>query len=153
MLRTETQYALRVLTELARYEEPCAASDLAQASRVSAPMLAKVLHRLAGLRLVLGRPGPGGGYRLARPAGAISIEEVVLAMEGPDSACKCLFGLPSCSDRSPCPLHEFWGDLRGRIAEVFRAHSIEDLSRRRVAKAGKVRKGRAGEVVGVKRAR
>jgi Rrf2 family transcriptional regulator, iron-sulfur cluster assembly transcription factor len=132
MFRLETQYALRALTEMARGEGPSATAQLARDSRVSAPMLSKVLHQLSRSRLVVGRPGPGGGYRLARPAAEISLGDVVTALEGPAFASSCLFGLPNCSEHAPCPMHGAWAELREKIGEVLDQHSIEDLARGRV---------------------
>jgi Rrf2 family transcriptional regulator, iron-sulfur cluster assembly transcription factor len=131
MFRLETQYALRALTAMAGPEGPPATALLARESRVPAPMLSKVLHRLARHGLVVGRPGPGGGYRLARPAGTISLHDVVTALEGPALASSCAFGLPSCSEQAPCPLHCAWKELREKVEGTLRRHSIEDLAQGR----------------------
>jgi Rrf2 family transcriptional regulator, iron-sulfur cluster assembly transcription factor len=129
MFRTETQQALRALTALAQANTPLVLGNLASRSRVPSPMLAKVLHRLARHGLVKGQPGRGGGYRLARPAGSIRLIEVVTSVEGPSFGMNCLFGLPHCSDDSPCPMHELWGGIRGRILEGLDAQSLADLAR------------------------
>lgn len=92
-------------------------------------MLAKVLHRLSRDGLVKGQPGPGGGYRLARPAGSIRLREIVTLVEGARFGMNCLFGLPNCSDDVPCPLHDLWREIRGRTLAALDNQTIEDLAR------------------------
>jgi len=135
MFRLETQYALRVLSALAQRDGKAATADLAGECQVSAPMLAKVLHRLSRLGLVAGRPGPGGGYQLARPASEVLLQEVVIGLEGPEFGQACLFGLPTCSEQDPCPLHAFWGGLRSQIQGMLQSRSIADLASPRPAEA------------------
>ena len=79
-----TVYASVVLTVLAC--DPAAvlsASELAELAGLEAPTVAKVLKPLAQAGLVDGFRGANGGYRLARDAAAISLVEIVEAMEGP----------------------------------------------------------------------
>lgn len=129
MFRIETQQALRALTVLAQATDSLVLTDLARRCQVPAPMLAKVLHRLARNGVVKGQPGPGGGYRLARRAEEVRIREIVSFIEGPGFGMNCLFGLPHCSDEIPCPLHEFWAETRGRILEVLDKQTLADLAR------------------------
>jgi Rrf2 family transcriptional regulator, iron-sulfur cluster assembly transcription factor len=128
MFRAETRHALRALTTLAQGDGSSLLAALAPATRVPAPMLAKVLHRLSQGGLVQGRPGRGGGYALARPATEIRIRDAVVLFEGPSFASSCLFGLPSCSEANPCPLHPYWGEIRGRMTQLLDDCTIGDLA-------------------------
>jgi len=132
MFRIETQHAFRVLAAIARHEERQVLGVLAEEAQVPGPMLAKVLNRLSRHGIVSGRPGPGGGYGLARPAADTRLLDVVRVTEGPGFGLACLFGLPSCSDESQCPLHEVWGGIRAAMMEVLERHSIRDLSEERI---------------------
>jgi DNA-binding IscR family transcriptional regulator len=53
------------------------------------------------------------------------------ALEGPGFAGGCLFGLPRCSDRRPCPLHHTWADVRGRLRGAFARMTLADLGKSR----------------------
>lgn len=129
MFRTDTRHALRALTALAAGNGPMPISTLSRQILTPAPMLAKVLHRLALLGFVHGRTGRGGGYRLARPARELRLAELVEAFEGPAFARSCLFGLPDCSAAHPCPLHGVWDPIRGRLLEVLESATVADLHR------------------------
>jgi len=132
MFKTETQYALRATAALAAEGAPLSVVQLAERVQAPAPMLAKVFYRLAQQGFVVGRPGPGGGYKLARPAGEIRLSEIVDLTEGPDFARFCLFGLPSCSDDDPCPLHSVWGPVRQHIFDMIERYTVADLAARGV---------------------
>ena len=128
MLRTETKQCLRVLTALAKREQATAVAELADECSIPAAMLAKVLHRLSITGFVRGRPGPGGGYTLARAAAGIRLRDIVLLTEGPEFGRHCLFGLPECSDSDPCPLHSHWSEIRRRLNAIVDDHTIADLA-------------------------
>jgi len=132
MFKTETQYALRATAELAREEDALSIGQLAARSQAPGPMLAKVFYRLAQQGLVVGRPGPGGGYKLSRAADEIKLAEIIQLTEGPDFGHYCLFGLPACSDDEPCPLHEVWGPVRQNIFDMLEKYTVADLASRRI---------------------
>lgn len=128
MFKTEVQQALRALVALARAEGPVTIAVLAAEVEAPAPMLGKVLHRLSRLGLVVGQPGPGGGYRLARPGAEIRLADVIEPLEGPGFARTCVFGLPQCSDEQPCPLHGVWGQVRRGLLWAMEECTVADLA-------------------------
>lgn len=65
------------------------AAALAEFHGVSASYLLKHLQALSGAGIVRTLPGPKGGYRLARPPAKITLLDIVLAVEGPQSAFRC----------------------------------------------------------------
>ena len=78
-------YAVRALVFLAALPggRLLASHDIARPAGIPAGYGLKVLGPLADAGLLRSRKGPGGGYRLARPAGEIALLEVVEAMDGP----------------------------------------------------------------------
>jgi len=65
------------------------AQALAEFHGVSPSYLLKHLQAMAGAGLLESVPGPKGGYRLAKPAEKITLLDIVLAVEGPQSAFRC----------------------------------------------------------------
>jgi Rrf2 family protein len=65
------------------------ASRLAEYHEVAPAYLAKHLQALAQAGIVESVPGRTGGYRLARPAAEISLDDVVRAVEGDARAFRC----------------------------------------------------------------
>lgn len=76
------------------------AAALAEFHGVSTSYLLKHLQALSGAGIVATVPGPKGGYRLARPADAITLLDIVLAVEGPAPAFRCA----EIRQRGPNPL-------------------------------------------------
>lgn len=64
-------------------------SKLAALYALPGPYLAKQMQALTRAGITESLPGPRGGYRLARPAGQISVLEVVLAVDGDEPAFRC----------------------------------------------------------------
>jgi Rrf2 family protein len=77
-----------------------AASALAEFHGVSPSYLLKHLQALSGAGILEALPGPTGGYRLARPAGQITLLDIVLAVEGSGPAFRCA----EIRQRGPNPL-------------------------------------------------
>lgn len=65
------------------------AASLAEFHGVSPSYLLKHLQALSRAGIVHTEPGPKGGYRLAKPPDAVSLLDVVLAVEGPEPAFRC----------------------------------------------------------------
>lgn len=104
-----TQHAIAALSRLAElYGDPgrrVSSIEIAATRNLPKPVVAKILTILAQAGLVAGSPGPGGGYRLAKPPGEISLQDVVELFEREDDS-NCPFGPGWCGNREPCPLHD-----------------------------------------------
>jgi len=83
-LTARVDYALRAVCELAAASgETLTVDQLARAQGIPASYLETILGSLRRSGLVRGRRGPEGGFVLARPAAAISLADVIRALEGP----------------------------------------------------------------------
>jgi Rrf2 family protein len=71
--------------------------EIAGEQGVSVAHLSKVMQRLVKVGLLTSRRGPGGGFVLGRAADKISLLEILEAMDGPMSDCKCCLGARSAS--------------------------------------------------------
>ena len=84
-LTRASSYALQALVHLAREapDTPVASHVVAEARGTPERFLLKVLKPLVDLGVLKSVKGPHGGYRLAKPAKAITLLEVVEAVDGP----------------------------------------------------------------------
>jgi Rrf2 family protein len=85
------EWAVHCCTILATLPEDQAlpAARLAEFHDVPPAYLAKALQATTAAGITESRSGPRGGYRLARPAAEITLLEVVLAVDGDDTAFQC----------------------------------------------------------------
>jgi Rrf2 family protein len=70
------------MSELAAADAPRTVEQLAEAQRLPNKYLESILGELRRTGLLRSQRGPEGGYRLARPAGTISIADVIRALDG-----------------------------------------------------------------------
>jgi Rrf2 family protein len=91
------------------------AAVLAEMYALPKPYLAKSLQAMAGAGLVETVPGPKGGYRLGRPAEAISFLDVVEAVEGKQRSFRCT----EIRRQGPCGSPPKPGDAICQIADVM----------------------------------
>jgi Rrf2 family protein len=81
-LSARVDYALRAMAELAAAGEPRTVEQLSAAQRLPNKYLESILGELRRGGLLRSQRGPDGGYRLAREASAISIADVIRALDG-----------------------------------------------------------------------
>jgi Rrf2 family protein len=67
------------------------------------PTAQKVMGRLAAAGLLESARGTGGGFRLARPSGGISLADIIEAVEGPIAMTNCIEGsVHDCALEGSC---------------------------------------------------
>lgn len=132
---TRGDYASRALLSLALHAEgqgPTSVRDIAERTGLPQPYLEQILLALKGAGLVRSKRGVGGGYVLARPPGAITLGEIVSAVDGPIVAGD--FGRPhengACEHEGQCVLLAVWADVGEHMREHLDSFTLEDMMRR-----------------------
>src|SRR5260370_21887599 len=84
-LTRASSYALHALVYMAtqKHNRPVPSHIVAQARGIPERFLLKVLEPLVSARVLASVKGPNGGYRLSRPPSAVSLLEVIEAVDGP----------------------------------------------------------------------
>lgn len=99
--------------------------------------LEQIFRKLRQAGIVRGKRGPGGGYRLSRLPAAITLLEVVEAVEGPLDR-ESRMPVPADSARAGYRPDFLWRDLSSRFSEVLRVTDLESICRQ-AATGGVVR--------------
>jgi Rrf2 family iron-sulfur cluster assembly transcriptional regulator len=141
-LSTRGRYAVMALVELAARmhdedaagsgDRPVSLAEIAQSQHLSVAYLEQLFGGLRRAGLVVSARGPGGGYRLTRPAAAIMIAEVVTAVDEPIVATRCEEGGPGCLAGQRCRTHDLWAELGAQIALFLGSVSLADVVEGRV---------------------
>lgn len=124
-------YAVVVMTATARASErdrPLSASELAGLTAVPAPTVAKLLGQLARAGLLNSQRGVAGGFSLARPAPAISLADIVEAIDGPIALTHCAQGATDCDLADCCPVRPHWEPVNRAVRAALAAVSLADLA-------------------------
>lgn len=130
MISTKGRYAVRMLIDLCeRGDGACATlRDVAERQQISEKYLQHIAKKLVGANLVVGASGRGGGYRLARPAGQISVLAALEAAEGTLAPVACLErDAPTCPRMAGCKTLPMWKRYYSLMQEFFGPLSIADL--------------------------
>jgi Rrf2 family iron-sulfur cluster assembly transcriptional regulator len=84
-LSTKVRYGLRALTHVA-HRGYASAQVIAEQQAIPSRYLEEIIGELRKAGFVVGKRGPRGGYRLARPAGEIAVSEVISVLSNSGSA-------------------------------------------------------------------
>jgi Rrf2 family protein len=121
-----TEYALRAVVWLASHEDrPLTAQQIADATRVPAGYLAKVLQGLSRAGLLRSQRGLGGGFTLARSPGELSVWEVVQAVDPIRRITECPLDLEM--HEKLCALHHELDQAIAKVEKQFSKTSIASL--------------------------
>jgi FeS assembly SUF system regulator len=124
-----TDYAVVVLARLDAEGGVQTAPCLAQCTSIAEPTVAKVLKVLAHAGLVEGLRGARGGYRLGRPLAAMTLSDVILAVDGPIALTACVDGASgSCETEATCPVRGRWDPVNDAVRRALSAISLADLA-------------------------
>jgi Rrf2 family iron-sulfur cluster assembly transcriptional regulator len=103
--------------------------------RVSASMaiperfLPRVMADLVDAGLVVGRRGRTGGYRLARPAAAISLLDIIAAAEPEPDARTCILRGGPCGLDGRCVVHDAFSGAREAMLDRLGQTTLAEVVR------------------------
>jgi Rrf2 family protein len=129
-ISAKADYAVRAAVELAAAsdEKPVKAERIATAQGVPLNFLENILGELRHAGIVRSHRGADGGFRLARPAGEISIADVIRAVEGPLATVR---GGPPENSAYPgaaSSLPRVWIAVRKNLRSVVERVTVADVA-------------------------
>jgi len=137
MLQKKSKYAIRALLALAQRpeQEPVLIADLAAQERIPKKFLEFILLVLRNKGILQSKRGRGGGYFLGRKPEAISLGEVIRALDGPLAPVPCVSHTAyrkcdECEDELTCGIRSVMNDVRDATAAIFDRESLADILRR-----------------------
>jgi Rrf2 family protein len=127
MISQTAEYALRAIVQLAMHEgEAQTAQQIAVETKVPPHYLSKVLQSLARADLIHSQRGLHGGFTLLRSPEALTVYEIVDAVDPVRRITSCPLGLEA-HGKNLCPLHKRLDDACVLVEDAFRSSTIADL--------------------------
>ncbi len=134
-LSTKGRYAVTALADIALHGGDDAESRLVSLSEISERQdislayLEQLFVRLRRADLVSSMRGPGGGYRLARPASEIAIADVMTAVDERLNAmgCDSKPGQGCGSSKAACLTHSLWEQLSAHVHVFLSRTTLADV--------------------------
>lgn len=127
-----TDYAIVTMSAAARHcgGTRVSAGGLAAETGLPAPTVQKVVSRLTAAGLLRGVRGAGGGLQLARPAAAITVADIVEAVEGPIVLTPCADG-GECGFDHSCAVRPHWPIINTALRGALAGITLTQLARTR----------------------
>ncbi|MEM9725061.1 MAG: Rrf2 family transcriptional regulator [Pseudomonadota bacterium] len=109
-------------------------AQISQRQQISLAYLEQLFARLRRADLVVSARGPGGGYRLARPASEIRISEIMTAVDETLRATKCqdVIGEGCGGGRAACLTHDLWEQLSAHVYLFLHNVTLADVIAKRL---------------------
>ena len=135
-LLAQEEYGLRCLLQVAhgRSARPLTISEISAGEGLSAEYTAKLMRALRQGGLVVSTRGAGGGYRLARPANAITVWDVIQVLGSsffPNTFCDSHPGQRTdCVHTRDCAVRSLWSRVETVVHELLESITLADLNQR-----------------------
>lgn len=123
-----TDYATLLMVCLARDSACLSAAQLAASLRLPLPTVAKLLKQLLRAKLLTSVRGAAGGYSLAYAPRAISVADIVDAIEGPLALTECELGTGRCALEHGCVTRANWQVISRAVRVALEAVSLADMA-------------------------
>lgn len=128
MISNTTEYALRAIVDLAyHFGESRTTQQIAEATKVPAGYLAKILKDLSRHNLVRSQRGLHGGFSLDRDPEQMTVYDVIAAVDPPKRILTCPLNLEAHRHRL-CPLHTRLDEAMAAAEQAFRNTTIADVT-------------------------
>ncbi len=134
-LTTKGRFAVTAMIDLSMRHGsgPVTLAEISGRQKISLSYLEQLFGKLRRHQLVESVRGPGGGYCLARDMAAITVADIILAVDEPIDATQC-GGKENCHDEQKCLTHDLWATLNERIFEYLESVSLRQLVDKQKAK-------------------
>jgi Rrf2 family protein len=127
-LSKKADYALIATKHLALKPGSSSAREIAELYDIPIELMAKVLQRLTQRGLLMSQQGTRGGYQLARAAGAMSVADVIQAIDGPVAVTACSAHAERCGQFAKCNIRDPLWRIREIILTALAACTVSELA-------------------------
>ena len=128
-ISAKADYAVRAAIELAAAGDgPIKGERIAQAQDIPLKFLENILGDMRHAGLVRSQRGVEGGYWLNRPAAAITVADVIRAVEGPLASVRGQRPEDVGYDGSAAALQDVWIATRATLRSVLETTTIADIA-------------------------
>jgi Rrf2 family transcriptional regulator, cysteine metabolism repressor len=134
LLTRKIDYAILVLNYLYRHPEGGCAREIADGYRLSRAFVANILKELCQKGFVASHRGVKGGYALLRPAGEISLAEILDALDDHPVSLATCNETPAgdgCSLYADCPVKGPIAEVHQRLRDLLSDVTLGELFRTR----------------------
>ncbi len=133
MFSKSCEYAIRAMIYIANNAKHSTTGKIGTkqvAKGIEAPenFIAKILQDLSKRKLLHSAKGPNGGFFLTEEEKNRTLSDIIKAIDGDGFYLNCLFGLKTCSEKTPCPVHHQYKEVKQKLVNIFDSNTIGQLN-------------------------
>ena len=127
-LTTKGRFAVTAMLDVAMNHQhgPVTLAGVSERQGISLSYLEQLFGKLRKRNLVTSVRGPGGGYHLGRDVSAISVADIIRAVDEVLDATQC-GGKTNCHEEHICMTHNLWANLNSRMYDYLSSVTLADL--------------------------
>ncbi len=130
-LSSLADYAVVMMSAAARHcgQSRINAAQLAEETGIPVPTVQKLVSKLSAAGLLRSVRGAGGGFKLARPAAAVTLADIIEAVEGPIALTSCVdTGKHDCGLEGSCRVQAHWPVVNQAVRGALAGVSLNSLA-------------------------
>ena len=126
MLSQQSKYALRAVQYLSKGEKGAfyRVDEIARATGLPAPYLAKVLKSLSQRGVIRSRRGKNGGVALLDDGTTVNFLAICEAVDDPIVKAECVLHKRVCNAARPCAFHDKWSATKRKLLQFLESEEL-----------------------------
>lgn len=131
----ETDYAVRIVSELCKYDHRLDAKTISTNTTVPLRFAVKILRKLVSLDIVKSYQGVQGGYQINKKPKDITLKTIVEAIEGTYCFSRCLAPDGECNRGASgkCCNQRAFAEITEQVNKLLASYDFEHLSKEQAA--------------------
>lgn len=133
-MSTKGRYAVMAMIDIAQHSDggPVSLAAIAERQDISQEYLEQLFGKLRKAKIVDSARGPGGGYRLARPAADVAVAEIIASVDEELQFTRCGGdAVEGCVKGERCNAHDLWSSLGRQMMYFLSSVTLEDVVEKR----------------------
>ncbi len=132
MYSKNCEHMLRIFSQISQdnYAQVFLAKEICRKAKVPEFSARKGLQLLVQHKILKAVSGPGGGYQLIKHPKKIQLLDIIEVIDGKELNLHCVMGFPQCNGQQPCPMHDVWKDIKGRLLCELEKKSLFNVMKR-----------------------
>jgi len=130
MFSKTTEYALRATIYIVQHgseDNKLGIDEIANAIDSPKPFTAKILQLLTKDKVLYSTRGPNGGFYFTDKSRKLPVSSILKALNEDGILKSCVIGLRNCTQKSPCPMHGEFKEIRDKLNDLFAKKTIGSL--------------------------
>jgi len=133
MFSKSCEYAIKAMIFVAQKTKEgdrIGLKEIAKGTGAPEHFIAKIMQDLSRRKLIHSIKGPNGGFYMDKEDMKSSLASIVKAIDGDKIYIDCVLGLKTCSEKTPCPVHFEFKEIRKKIINMIENNTIGDFNKK-----------------------